>query len=124
METLPNEIESIIMDYKQQIEEAELLFEEAIRVFIKIEKTGFYIKTDWSQPPNRTVDNIIENAEHLIDTIICRERVTPKMILELIALLDDMESCMIRTAVFSHLEPLMNLYDEVTRNYDQVTQSE
>ena len=121
MEQLPNEIENLIILYKRDLEDCEARIQEALRMFLNIQSSGYYVRSEIINVRGacqawRAVSKIIDEAQRIIDNII-DEEITPQHIQQLVVLQRTLDDSMVQTLILESLEPFIDSEEDAANNY-------
>ena len=121
MEQLPDEIEDLILEYKRDIENCESRIQEALRMFLNIQASGYYVRSEIINVRGacqawRAVSKIIDEAQRVIDIII-DEEITPQQIKKLVVLQRALDDSMVHAVILESLEPFTESESNPTNYY-------
>ena len=110
MDVLPKELEDLIYRYKTAFEAYEERIHEALNVYLNIQGTATYIQREIAEKPalritSQTIDFLLSLTQDLINDILDNYVTTDKL-QQLLMYQDSMESSLVRSVVYSSLEPL------------------
>ena len=112
MDELPSELENLILSYKKAFEKYEDRIHEALNVYLNIQGTALYIQREIAGKQElrmtfQTIDFLLTLTQDLINDIIENSMTTYKL-QKLRMYQDTMESSLVRSVVYSNLEPFGN----------------
>ena len=118
MESVPNDIENIILYYKAEMEACEERIQHAVTRFLDIQAAGYFeiINIKGACQAWQAVCNIIAEAQEIIDTIL-DDIILESQTERLIFLQRALDHSMIRTVVLDSLKPFME-FQEDTPDYN------
>lgn len=124
MNKFPKAIELIIWDYKKQMEDCEVRMHYALRMFMNIQTSGFFVRNEITTSRGRSeawfsVCKIISEASGVIDELLTE--FTKDNMERLFYLQNKMDNRIIHCIMLSSLEPLIDTESNSSQDDDTET---